>query len=142
MRYLLGLALAAALLAGKAAAGEGAKLSPEGIRKTMEAYIAAFNTGDAGAVTALYEDGATVEDPAGSAPHKGSQEIGQFYDKVCAHGAKLEPVSINPAPDGSGAMFFQIRMKAATISIIDIMTFDATGKITSMKAYSAITPAP
>lgn len=135
MKYLLGLALAAALLAGDAAAGP--KPAPETIRKTMEAYIAAFNAADAVAVTALYEDDATVEDPAGSAPHKGSQAIREFYDKVCAHSARLEPVSFNPAPDGSGALFFQVKVKATTINVIDVMTFDAAGKIASMKAYSA-----
>ena len=98
-----------------------------------------FNTGDAGSVTALYEDTATVEDPAGSAPHKGSQAIRQFYDKVCGHGARLEPVSFNPAPDGSGALFFQVKVKTATINVIDVMTFDDAGKIASMKAYSAFT---
>jgi len=135
------LALAAALLTGQTAAADGAKPAPDGIRKTMEAYISAFNAGDAAAVTALYEDGATVEDPAGSAPRQGGRAIRQFYDKVCGHGARLEPVAINPAPDGSGAMFFQIRMTAATINVIDMMTFDAAGKIASMKAYSAVMPA-
>jgi steroid Delta-isomerase len=133
-----GMALAATLLVGQAAAADGVRLAPAGIGKTMEAYIAAFNTGDAAAVTALYANDATVEDPAGSAPRKGSQAIRQFYDTVCAHGVRLEPVSINPAPDGSGAMFFQIRMKAATINVIDVMTFDDAGKIASMKAYSAV----
>lgn len=142
MRYLLGLPLAVMLLAGTASAGDGVKPAPAAIKQTMEAYIAAFNAGDAAAVTALYEDGATVEDPTGSAPRKGSAAIRKFYDSVCAHGAKLEPVSINPAPDGSGAMLFQIKMKAATINVIDVMTFDSAGKIASMKAYSAVTPTP
>lgn len=141
MKHLLGLALAGALLTGEAAAADAGKLAPERIRKTMEAYIAAFNAGDAAAVTALYEDGATVEDPAGSAPRQGGRAIRQFYDSVCSHGAKLEPVSINPAPDGSGAMFFQVKVRTATINVIDVMTFDTAGKIASMKAYSAAVPA-
>jgi steroid delta-isomerase len=132
--------MCAVLLAANSAAADEGKPIPETVRKSMEAYIAAFNTGDAEAVTALYEDTATVEDPAGSAPHKGSQAIRRFYDAVCAHGAKLEPVSINPAPDGSGAMFFQIRAKTATINVIDVMTFDGAGRIASMKAYSSVTP--
>jgi steroid delta-isomerase len=128
------------LLAGNPAIAEVGKPMPETVRKTMEAYIVAFNAGDAAAVTALYEDGATVEDPAGSALHKGSQAIRQFYDFVCAHGARLEPVSINPAPDGSGAMYFQVKAKAATINVIDVMTFNGAGKITGMKAYSTVSP--
>lgn len=142
MKYLLGLALAVALLAGGASPGDGVKLAPEAIKQTMEAYIAAFNAGNAAAVMVLYQDDATVQDPAGSVPRKGSEAIRQFYDSVCAHGAKLEPVSINPAPDGSGAMFFQIKTKAATINVIDVMTFGSAGKIVSMKAYSAVTLAP
>ncbi len=138
----LWVAIYAALLAGSPAAANESKPVPETIKKTMEAYIAAFNVGDPAAVTALYGDSATVEDPAGSAPRKGSQAIRQFYDAVCGHGAKLEPVSINPAPDGSGAMYFQVKIKAATINVIDVMTFDGTGKITAMKAYSAMAPAP
>lgn len=60
MKYLLGLALAVALLAGGASPGDGVKLAPEAIKQTMEAYIAAFNAGNAAAVTALYQDDATV----------------------------------------------------------------------------------
>lgn len=39
-------------------------------------------------------------------------------------------------------MFFQIKTKAATINVIDVMTFGSAGKIVSMKAYSAVTLAP
>jgi steroid delta-isomerase len=136
----LWVAITALLLAGSSAAADESKPVPATIKKTMEAYIAAFNAGNAAAVTALYEDSATVEDPAGSAPRKGSQAIRHFYDVVCSQGAKLEPVAINPGPDGSGAMYFQIKVKIATINVIDVMTFNDAGRITAMKAYSAVVP--
>jgi steroid Delta-isomerase len=142
LKQLLAAALTASLLTGPVSTSEGGKPAREAIGKTMEAYIAAFNAGDPAAVTALYDDSATVEDPAGSVPRKGKQAIKRFYETVCGRGSKLEPVSINPATDGSGAMLFQIRAKAATVNVIDVMTFNGASKITSMKAYSAISSAP
>jgi steroid delta-isomerase len=138
---LLGLAMAAVLFAGQAA-GEGGKPSAEAVKKTMEAYIAAYNAHDMAAVIALYDDNATVEDPAGSPPHKGVQAIRQFYESVIGHGGRLEPVSINPAADGTGAMFFQVRINTTTINVIEFMSFSDAGKITGMKAYSAFVPQP
>ena len=75
-----------------------------------------------------------------SAPRKGKEAIRQFYEGVTRRGPRLELVSVNPATDGSGAMFFQVMAGTVTINVIDLMTFDSGGKITSMKAYSAGMP--
>ena len=108
----------------------------------MEAYIAAINAKDTASVMALYDDNGTVEDPAGSAPHRGRQSVQQFYENVIPRSAKLELVSVNPATDDSGTMFFQTRFGATTINAIELMTFSSAGKITSMKAYVAFVSAP
>ena len=129
-----------ALLAGPAARAEAPRLSPETIRTTMEAYVAAVNARDPAAASALYDDNASVEDPAGSTPHKGKQAIEQFYEDVSRKNAKLELVTVNPATDDSGTMFFQVKFGATTINVIELMTFSTAGKITSMKAYVAFVP--
>src|SRR3954451_19605717 len=50
------------------------------IRTTIENYWKAFTAGDRDAWVALFTDGATVEDPVGSAVHKGKDAIGAFFD--------------------------------------------------------------
>jgi steroid Delta-isomerase len=126
------------LFANFTLASSGQKVNPEVIGATMRSYIAAFNSGDVAAISSLYRDDAVVEDPAGSTPLRGKKPIEQFYKTVT--GSKLEPVSFNPATDGTGALFFQIRTGDSTINVIDIMTFDHAGKIATMKAYSTTVP--
>jgi len=142
-KYLAAPILATALLAGTAPAAESPKLAPETIKKAMESYIAAINAKDLAAVVALYDDNATVEDPAGSSPRTGRQAIRDFYETVIKRtgASKLELVTVNPSTSDSGAMLFQIKANQTVINVIDVMRFNTDGKITGMKAYVAFAPA-
>jgi steroid delta-isomerase len=129
-----GLVLLGSLAAGMAGAADTPKPSPEAMAKAQEAYIAAINAKDLQAILALYADGAVVEDPAGSPPKRG-KEIEAFYAGVVKGTPKLEIVTVNPSTGDSSAMYFQVKAGPVTIDVIDVMTFNAAGKITTMRAY-------
>jgi steroid delta-isomerase len=110
--------------------------SQEAMKRAMQAYIDAFNSGSPEAVTALYTEEATLEDPVGSPPKRGKREIHAFYTHSIATGAKLSlDAPIRGSHGDSAAMAFSARIGPITVRVIDIMTFDEAGKFTSMKAY-------
>ncbi len=110
------------------------------MKAAMQAYIDGFNRADAAGIAALYADDATVEDPVGSPPKKGRQEIAAFYEMAVATGAKLALAAPIRASHGdSAAMAFDVQLNMpegrAVIRVIDVMTFDDQGRFTSMRAY-------
>jgi steroid Delta-isomerase len=110
--------------------------SQEIMKAAMQAYIDAFNSGSAAAVLALYAEDATVEDPVGSPLKRGKAEIQAFYTHSIATGAKLAlDAPIRGSHGNSAAMAFSARIGPVTVRVIDVMTFNEAGKVTSMKAY-------
>jgi steroid delta-isomerase len=108
------------------------------MKSALHAYIDAFNGGSAEAVAALYADDAAVEDPVGTPPRQGRAAILDFYRGAIATGAKLTLDSpVRGSHGNSAAMAFTVTVGPITVRVIDVMTFDETGKITSMKAYFA-----
>lgn len=138
---ITGLVLLGALAIGPAAAADAPKPSPEAMAKAQEAYIAAINARDLNAILALYADDAVVEDPVGSPPKRG-KEIEAFYANVVKGTPNLEIVTVNPSNGDSSAMHFQVKAGPVTIDVIDLMSFNAAGKITSMRAYVKRPAAP
>jgi steroid Delta-isomerase len=110
--------------------------SQETMKAAMQAYIDAFNSGNAAAVVALYATEATVEDPVGSPAKRGHAEISAFYTHSISTGAKLTlDAPIRGSHGNAAAMAFSAKIGPITVRVIDIMTFDEAGKFTSMKAY-------
>jgi len=106
------------------------------MKAAMQAYIDRFNSGSAAAVAALFADGAVVEDPVGSPPKNGRQAILEFYQSSIATGAKLAlDAPIRGSHADAAAMAFTAKIGPVTVRVIDVMTFDEAGRITSMKAY-------
>jgi steroid Delta-isomerase len=106
------------------------------MKAAMQAYLDAFNSGSAEAVAALYTADATVEDPVGSPLKRGRAEIQGFYTHSIATGAKLSlDVPIRGSHGNAAAMAFTARIGPITVRVIDVMTFDESGKITTMRAY-------
>jgi steroid Delta-isomerase len=103
----------------------------------VHAYVAAFDAGDAGAAACLFADGATVEDPFGSAAIRGRDAIQEFYARAMQGGAKLAlsgPVRL--AGDAAAFPFTaNVPLASIAIDIIDVFRFDAGGKIVSMQAF-------
>jgi steroid Delta-isomerase len=124
------------MLAVTALPTESAMPTEQVMKAAMQAYLDAFNSGSAEAVAALYAADATVEDPVGSPLKRGRAEIQGFYTHSIATGAKLAlDVPIRSSHGNAAAMAFTARIGPMTIRVIDVMTFDESGKITSMRAY-------
>jgi steroid delta-isomerase len=106
------------------------------MKAVLQAYIDAFNRGDAEAIVALYAEDATVEDPVGSPPKRGRQAILEFYREAIATGGRIVLDSPMRGSHGdAAAMAFSVHVGPMTVRVIDTMTFDASGRITQMRAY-------
>jgi steroid delta-isomerase len=113
-----------------------ASTAPEAI---VTRYLNRLGGGSADAVAELYAEDATVEDPVGGGEvHIGRKAIRGFYTRIENTQSDAEIFTLRVA--GHEAAFFwaltvdhgESKMR---IEIISVMTFDAEGKIASMKAY-------
>jgi steroid delta-isomerase len=117
--------------------------TPAQMRAALQRYVDAINACDTEAVVALYAEDATIEDPVGSPPIQGRAAIAAFYGKVVPLGLKLRMVApVRGSHGNAAAMAFEVEAPApggvrSLIRVIDVMTFDAAGRFTSMKAYWA-----
>lgn len=111
------------------------------MRDALQAYIDGFNAGDGEGLAALFADDARIEDPVGGTKIvEGRASINDFYRGAVEAVDRLELVAPIRASHGSAAaMAFDIHMHAdgrpVLIRVIDVMTFDAGGRIVDMKAY-------
>jgi steroid delta-isomerase len=111
------------------------------IRATVEAYCAAFTAGDQAAYVALFTPSAWIEDPVGTPRHEGPEAIGTFFELSSAMAESIELRQTGPVRVAAGECAFPMQarpsMGGATfvVDIIDVMTFDDSGKITTMRAF-------
>jgi steroid Delta-isomerase len=113
--------------------------SPERMNETVQAYIAAFDRGDAEAVADLFAADARVEDPLGSPPKIGREAILDFYTESMRTGARLRLEGPVRCVNDVAAFAFSVHLThqgaAMRIDVIDTFRFDSAGKITAMTAY-------
>ena len=108
------------------------------IRSTVESYVKMMTAGDADGITALYADDATVEDPIGALPVRGRDAIRKWYG---ASAGKVRLALEGPIRVAGGEAAFAMVGTVGTpespmyIDIIDVMKFDAEGRIVSMRAF-------
>jgi steroid delta-isomerase len=109
-------------------------------------YIALLSKGDVDAIVDLYDAGARVEDPLGTPPKNGHDEIRGFYAGVS--GVNLTATRLGPVTVVGHEAAFQFRVDVPlgedTISMVttDLMTFNEAGKVVSMKAYADMDAKP
>lgn len=116
-------------------------ISPQQVQATMTRYVELVDAGDIDGIVALYAADAVVEDPVGKAPIVGIADIATFYrdglGKAKASATLTGPV--RATLNGCGAMPFRVDLnwggQLCSIQVIDVMEFNADGKIRSMKAY-------
>jgi steroid delta-isomerase len=115
--------------------------SAQQIQVTMARYVELVDAGNIDAIVALYAEDATVEDPVGQAPLQGIEAIARFYREGLG-AMKVSATQTGPVRatlNGCGAMPFRVDMEwgghPCSLHVIDVMEFDADGKIRSMKAY-------
>jgi steroid delta-isomerase len=114
--------------------------SEQQMKAVLEAYLAALNRGDLAGILDLYALDATVEDPVGAPLRSTREEIEQLYQQAVASGYTFRlSAPIRASHGDAAAMAFECcgpanggRLK---IHIIDVMRFNAAGKIRSMQAF-------
>jgi steroid delta-isomerase len=108
------------------------------IRKVFERYPELISKGDWEGIVALYADDASIEDPIGSDLRVGRDAIREFY-KVSAGAVTMKltgPVRV--AGSEAAAPLLVLIGPAGqqqALDVIDVMTFDESGRITSMRAF-------
>lgn len=109
---------------------------PDVLRGFVQRYLDTVVTGSAQDVAALYAEDATLEDPVGGGEvHIGRQAIAGFYKNVEGTEVKTELLSFR-AGGSEAAFVFAITVGGAMrIEPIEVMTFNADGQITSMRAF-------
>jgi steroid delta-isomerase len=98
-------------------------------------YAEAFEKADIGMIEEMFAPDATLEDPVGTPPKVGIEEIKAFYKSAFDMGVKLE---LNGKPRCSGnsvAFSFDVVMTGMKISPIDVFELNSAGKVQSMRAY-------
>ncbi|MBW2272319.1 MAG: nuclear transport factor 2 family protein [Deltaproteobacteria bacterium] len=110
----------------------------------MSRYLELVGAGDVEGVLALFSDSASVEDPVGGPPGThvvGLEAVATFFRNGFARS--------RPAPELSGpivttggdeaAMLFTLRLELRgrlfELDVIDVVTFDADGRIASLRAF-------
>ncbi|MGJ7516624.1 steroid Delta-isomerase [Pseudomonas baetica] len=111
------------------------------VQATMARYVELVDAGDIDGILELYAEDATVEDPVGQAPLQGIDAIERFYRQGLG-AMKVSATRTGPVratSNGCGAMPFRVDMEwggqPCSLHVIDVMEFNANGKIRSMKAY-------
>jgi len=116
----------------------------EEMRETLVLYLRRVAEHDAEAVLALFADEISIEDPVGGPPGthvQGREAVGEFFRKGFSR-TRPVPTLTGPLRTTHGteaAMAFTLRLElggqSREIDVIDVVSFDATGKITRLRAF-------
>ncbi|CAD7340666.1 steroid delta-isomerase [Sphingomonadales bacterium 56] len=110
------------------------------MRQALQAYVDRINAGDKDGVLALFAPGAVIEDPLGSPPKTGA-DIDSWFADTIAFDTHIRPVApIRGSHANAAALVFDVTFQPPEgprllIRSLDVCTFDAEGRITSLKAY-------
>ena len=111
------------------------------IRATVEAYCAAFTARDQDAYVNLFALDAWIEDPVGTPRRDGHEGISAFFAESSAMADAIELRQTGPVRVAVGECAFPMQARPViggdtyVVDIIDVMTFDDAGKITTMRAF-------
>lgn len=111
------------------------------MKSAVEAYLARHSAGDVDGIVELFAADATAWDPVDADPHVGAEAVRAFFTGTHEMVDRLTLTLTGPIRcAGNFAAFpmtVQTKMGDMTleIDIIDVMTFDADGKFSEMRAY-------
>lgn len=105
------------------------------LQKAIQMYVEAFEKADLNIIRNLFAEDAIQEDPVGSPPRHGIEEILEFYKAGFAVGMKIRLVGKPRCAGSSVAFAFDGVMKNMTISPIDVFDLNTSGQIQHMRAY-------
>jgi steroid Delta-isomerase len=110
------------------------------MKAALRAYVDRTNAGDAAGLVALFSADATIEDPVGT-PLKHAGDFAAWFGDSVAFGARITPVTEMRGSHGNAAaLVFEVQFTPpggppTRIRSLDVCTFDAEARITSLKAY-------
>ena len=113
----------------------------DALRQIITTYMDRFTAEDREGWLDLFADDAWIEDPVGTPRRTGREAIGEFWDEVHAvpDSVELRPLGITTVIGDEGIFTMQAQATLGDtvygIDIIDLMTFDDAGKITTMRAF-------
>lgn len=110
-------------------------MTTETMQAIVNRYIQAFELADLDIIREIFAEDAMVEDPVGSEPKRGMEEITAFYQQGFQSGAKLRLTQPIRVAGNSVAFAFEVVIGDMIISPIDVFEINASGKVQSMKAY-------
>ena len=113
--------------------------TPEQMQAAVETYVRALNAADLDTIISLYAEDALVEDPVGSSPKRGLDEIRAFYAGSLRMKLHVE-LEGNVRAVANEAAFafsvsFEVQGRTTTIRPIDVFRFDEAGRIVQMRAF-------
>lgn len=119
----------------------GDSLDPAVMRRTIDAYLASWTTGDVDARLACFTADAKLQDPAGAPEQVGHAALRAFFEAVEAIPQKREPRFEWMVPSGMECIF-RFVMKSSgpgasttEMPITEILKFSHEGRISDFKAF-------
>ena len=116
----------------------------DAMRKAMNAYLQSVAAQDVDAVLALFAENISVEDPVGGGPEthiEGREAVSAFFRKGFSRTLPTPTLTgpIRTTLANEAAMPFTLRLELGgrprEIDVIDVVTFNASGKITRLRAF-------
>ena len=110
----------------------------EHIEAVVRRYLELVGGGTADEIADLFADDATVEDPVGGEVHIGRRAIHGFYKNIESLPRRTELITLRVAGHEAAFLFaITVGPEGGRMRIepIDVMNFNADGKVASMKAY-------
>lgn len=119
------------------------KATPEQVRTGLETYIRAWATGDKALLLSVFAADGVLEDPVGTPPFAGHDNIARFWDFAHADSRRqVTPVleEIRACGDQGILRFtMQVRVPAENagldLSIVEHAQFNAEGKLCHLRAF-------
>jgi steroid delta-isomerase len=111
------------------------------IRATIERYCTSFGARDREGHLDCFTPGAWIEDPVGSPRLEGREAIGGFFDQTTGMAESIELRRTGPIRVAAGEAAFPMQARPVLggttfkVDIIDVMTFDDDGRVTTMRAF-------
>jgi steroid delta-isomerase len=118
--------------------------TPDDMRATLERYLEMVGRGDVDGVVALFADSISVEDPVGGGPGThvvGRANVEAFFRKGFERSrpAPKSTGAIRTTAGNEAAVPFVLRLtlrgRCYDVDVVDVVTFDDEGKITSLRAF-------
>ena len=110
----------------------------EKIDAAVDSYIELLNSGTAEQIADLYAADATVEDPIGADIRDTREQLVEFYSVITGMDERTATLKWKKIAGDTAVFEFTLVTKTAgldfEITPVDIMVFDAEGKVSTMRA--------